>query len=433
MKFLIFGKFSFNHLYFLFYPLCSLGRDILTNFLDEHKVAKVFYLMYIAILSRFLAFIPHLIEKKLSKKKKVEHKNEKGEHKVGYIYNDIQKRLSKNLIKSTLRVAILEFLAEALICIFYFINNKPEVSYIYPMQLFLVINTTTQYIVGHFVLNYHFYKHHILSFVINIFVVAIFLVFDIIEIVNKKITDYQYYIYIIMRLIKLVLFSLEDNYSKQVLHTQFVSPFSLMIFSGIFETIFLLIFSIPFIFIKTRDTGVSIFIDFKEYLKGTNLLISFGILFCEFFFQIFISIIIDRFSPSHLPLGFIIISFLNNIYQIIKNAIKKEETKWNIYLYFLFYIILFIGAMIHNEIFIINKWGFNSNTKLFLIYKLQEEKKISLIKENEDYDDENSGTLGEHQQEIIPLEDISSLNSITVLIRKTHFLSPKIYYNKIVL
>ena len=185
-----------------------------------------------------------------------------------------------------------------------------------------------------------------------------------------------------------------------------------MLFNGIFETLLLLIFSIPFIFLPTRDTKVSVFIDFKEYLKGTNLLISFGILFCEFFFQIFISIIIDRFSPSHLPLGFIIISFLNNIYQIIKNAIKKEETKWNIYLYFLFYIILFIGAMIHNEIFIINKWGFNSNTKLFLIYKLQEEKKISLIKENEDYDDENSGTLGEHQQEIIPLEDISSLNSI---------------------
>ena len=407
MKFLIFGKFSFNHIYFLFYPLCTLGRDILTDILEDQKVAKHFYLIYLAILSRFLAIIPHLIKKKLSKRKKDEHTDKNNENEVKYRYTNIKNRLNKNLIKSILRVAILEFLAEALICIFYFINNKPEVSYIYPMKIFLVINTTTQYIVSHFVLNYHFYKHHFLSFGINIFVVVIFLVFDIIEIVNKKITDYQYYIYMIMRIIKLVLFSFEDNYSKQVLHTQFVSPFSLMIFSGIFETIFLLIFSIPFIFLKTRDTGVSIFIDFKEYLKGINLLISFGILFCDFFFQTFVLIIIDRFSPSHLPLGFLIYSIFNNIYQIIKNAIEKKETKWNVYLYFLFYIILFIGAMIHNEIFIINKWGFNLNTKLFLNYKLDEERKISFNKENEDDDVENSENLGDQQHKLIPLEDIS--------------------------
>ena len=152
---------------------------------------------------------------------------------------------------------------------------------------------------------------------------------------------------------------------------------------------------------------MSIFIDFKEYLKGINLLISFGILFCDFFFQTFVLIIIDRFSPSHLPLGFLIYSIFNNIYQIIKNAIEKKETKWNIYLYFLFYIILFIGAMIHNEIFIINKWGFNLNTKLFLNYKLDEERKISFNKENEDDDDENSENLGDQQHKLIPLEDIS--------------------------
>ena len=195
------------------------------------------------------------------------------------------------------------------------------------MQIFLVINTMTQYIVSYFVLNYHFYKHHILSFVINIFVVAIFLAFDIIEIVDRKITDYQYYIFIFIRMIKLFLFALDDNYSKQVFHTHFLSPFSLMLFNGIFETLFLLIFSIPFIFLKTRDTGVSIFIDFKEYLKGINLLISFGILFCNFFFQTFVLIIIDRFSPSHLALGFIIYSFCYNIFHIIMNIRKNKENK----------------------------------------------------------------------------------------------------------
>ena len=405
MKFIIFGKFSFNHIYFLFYPLCTLARDLLTDTLNKKQIARHFYLMYIAILSQFLAFIPYLIHKRLSKRKNEENIIQNREYKVEYIYNDNKRNISKGLIMSTLKVAIFEILAESLICIFYFINNKPEVSITYSMQVFLVINTTTQYIVSYCVINYNFYKHHILAFVINIFVVSIFLIFDIIEIVDKKISYYQYYIYIMLRILKLILFSLEDNFSKIALHKHFISTFYLMLFNFFYGTLFLLVFSIPFIFLKTRDTGVSIFVDFKEFLTGINLLISFGILFCDFFFQTFVLIVIDRFSPSHLPLGFLIYSFFYTIYRIIKNIIDKKENKWYIYLYFLFYVILFIGAMIHNEIFIINKWGFNSNTKLFLNYKLNEEKKISVNKENDDDEDENSENIGE--QQILPLKDIS--------------------------
>ena len=180
-----------------------------------------------------------------------------------------------------------------------------------------------------------------------------------------------------------------------------------MLFSGFYEIIFLLIFSIPFIFFKASDTGVLIFVDFLEYLKGINLLISFGILFCDFFFQTFVLIIIDRFSPSHVPLGFIIYTFCFNIYRIIKYIINDKEINWKIYFYFLLYIILFIGAMIHNEIFIINKWGFNTNTKLFLNFKLDEERTISIIDENDDNEDEDIEKIVEQQQNILPSEDNS--------------------------
>ena len=145
-------------------------------------------------------------------------------------------------------------------------------------------------------------------------------------------------------------------------------------------------------------------------MKGINLLISFGILFCNFFFQTFVLIIIDRFSPSHLALGFIIYSFCYNIFHIIQHIIQNKENKWNIYVYFLFYIILFIGAMIHNEIFIINKWGFNLNTKLFLNFKLDEEIKNSLIKENEDNEDEDTENIGEQNQDTLISQDISQDN-----------------------
>jgi len=41
------------------------------------------------------------------------------------------------------------------------------------------------------------------------------------------------------------------------------------------------------------------------------------------------------------------------------------------------YIILFVAAMIHNEIFIITKCGLGDNTLLFLEEKLKEEKLLS--------------------------------------------------------
>ena len=152
-----------------------------------------------------------------------------------------------------------------------------------------------------------------------------------------------------MRILKLFLFSFEDNYAKHALYTEFLNPFSLMVYMAIIESILLLIFSIPFIYIKTRDTNEIIFVDFVEYLKGTNFLLSLGILISNYLFETFLLIIIDKFSPSHLPLGFIFFSFCNNIYSLIKNTLNNKENKYYYYTNILLYIIIFIGAMIHNE------------------------------------------------------------------------------------
>jgi len=326
MKFIILGKFSFNHIYFLFYALFTVTREILNDYLreDSNIISQQFYLMYLTIISRYLAIIPHLINKRLSKRinqeQPKENTNEKG---IYYIYNDatdISNEISKKLYLSTLRVSIFEFLAQSLLCIFYFFNDKPEVISYYSLQIYLIFNTITQYFVSYLVLNFQFYKHHYLSLGINLFCIFIFLIIDIIEIINQKISDYQFYILIFMRLVKLLLYAFEDNYAKQVLYTEFISPFALMLSMAIYETVIIIFFSIPFIFIKTNYSGESIFVDFAEYLKGTKLLLSIIIFICSFSYEVFLLIIIDRFSPSHLPFGFILHSLFSDIYKIIKNS-----------------------------------------------------------------------------------------------------------------
>ena len=181
-----------------------------------------------------------------------------------------------------------------------------------------------------------------------------------------------------------------------------------MIFMAIEETIFLIISSIPFIFIKSNTSNKIVFEDFLGFLSGINLLYSIVIFLSNFFHEAFLLIIIDRFSPSHLPLGFIMNSFLYNIYRIIKNKIKGNKIEFFLYAYIFIYAILFIAAMIHNEIFIINLCGFNANTKLFLDDKVKQERKESEIFANDEefYDDEEQ--TPQTEEKLTLLEDKSS-------------------------
>jgi hypothetical protein len=274
--------------------------------------------------------------------------------------------------------------------------------------MFLIFNTMTQYLFSYFILNYHFYKHHYLSFGINIFGIIILIINDIILIIYKDISDYQYFILIIMRLVKLILFACGDNYAKYTLNTELINPFSLMLSMALYETIFALIFSIPFTFLKTREEEVYIFVEMLEYFKGTQILVTIGLFISCFSYEAFLLIIIDRFSPSHLPLAFLLSSFLYNLYFLINQYIKNYVVSYYIYLKFAFYVILFIAAMIHNEVIIINKCGFNKSTKMFLDMKLNEEiKEYKLSFDEDETEFDNQITLNE---KTLSMEDMISID-----------------------
>lgn len=266
-----------------------------------------------------------------------------------------------------------------------------------------------QYIVSYFVLKTYFYKHHYLSFSINFFCIFIFLIIDIITIVENEIRDYQYYILIIMRLFRLTCFAFGDGYSKKVLYSEFLSPYSLLLYKAIYETIFLIIISIPFIFLKTNDLYIdndNIFKGFPEHMSGMKLLYSFCFMICQFFYNLFLMIIIDRFSPSHLPLAYFLESLGFAIYDIITKLISGKEIDWLSYINFVVYIILFIGAMIHNEIIIINRCGLSKNTKMFLNIELDGEVEDSQLPiDDESSKFENQATINGY---MIPLQEKAS-------------------------
>ena len=403
MKCIIFQKFTLNYLFFLFFLVILIIRSLLKDSLFEHKNTKseYFLLMYMAVLSHFLAIIPFWISKYLSKRKNENQENEKQENEKPMDINENKivlihtKNKKKYLFKYTIIVSIFDFAGEASIFLFYVINNKKEVISLYSLNVNLIFNTVFQYIASYILLKAYFYKHHWLSMFMNIFCVLITLSMDIVMITQLSITDYRYYIFVLIRLIRIIIFAFKNSYTKIVFNSELLTPYSLLLYKAVYETIFLAIFSIPFIFIKITEDNINyenIFVGFKEYLTGIKFLYSFLLLFCNFFYRLFIMIIIDRFSPSHLPLAHTLESFGLSLSNIIKLAIKHGHIIWDDYAMFGVYIILFIAAMIHNEIFIINKWGLNEKTKYFLDIKLDEEKKNQYLlskEENEDDEEDN--------------------------------------------
>ena len=403
MEIITFQKFSWNHIFFFTYFIISFSRARLTDPLFEENVQKsgYFFMMYTTTLSHYLSIIPQLIIKYLSKRQKTEEvKNNKNQNYL--IYNDADDYKGRGLFKSTILVSIFDFSADALINIFYFINDEDKVFSKYTLNTYLLFNTFTQYITSYFILKSYFYKHHYLSFLINAFCIMITLIIDIIRIIDLNIEQYIFYIYVFIRLIRAVLFCFGDAFSKMALYSAFLSPFSLLLFKAFYETVFLIVFSIPFIFLKTSDLYVdneSIFIGYKEYLRGIKLLYSILLFIADYLYDLNLMIIIDKFSPSHLPLAYIFESFGITIYKLIRDAVRGDKFSWNYCAQLPLYIILFIGAMIHNEIFIINKWELNLKTKLYLDAKFKEENLNSGIILEDNEEEENSNQKEDENDE----------------------------------
>ena len=188
---------------------------------------------------------------------------------------------------------------------------------------------------------------------------------------------------------------------------EFLSPYSLLIYKGIFQIIFLVFLSIPLIFIETKDANdnykksiifTRIFKSFNYYhvIKNISLMIT------NFFYNILIWIIIDKFSPSHIGMANILESFGASLYLIIFE--KEKSNNWTLVVTFTIYFFLIIGTFIHNEFFVINVCGLGENTNLFLDYKAKLDLLQSQEKGDSSYSVNNSNEEKENEDDSLLFE-----------------------------
>ena len=248
MKLLTFQKPNKFHFLFLAYFIVIFIREIINRVLkgSGNRKADNFFIFHVYIISHIISFIPSLISRHLSKK--IE-KSDTNKIIANYIANKIPKKYKwKNIIKSILIVSLFGFFAEVPMYLVSIISNVYD-NILYRLGVHSILNAVLIYIFGYCILKIYFYKHHYLSFGINSICFLTSLIIDIMQLIKLKIHYYSYYIYITVRVLRLILHCLLYCFSKKEFESSLLTPYSIIAFRSIFETIFLCAFSIPFAFI----------------------------------------------------------------------------------------------------------------------------------------------------------------------------------------
>ena len=374
----------------------------------KNYISKEIIDIYSFNLSDFIAIIPYFIRKKLSQSNneiKNEEKNnndendENNEHKEHeeLIYNETKLSETKNKQKKILfyliLIGALDVLKQFVFITYYLIfNNKSYV--LFPFNYTVIFDIILQFVCSYLILRIHFYKLQHFSLYLNVVILIIILALDLVDILIFK--NPKWHIYLFYP-IYLIFFCLEYVYGKRVILFGYISIYISIIIKGVIKFIFVIVFSL-FVFIFDKEILLNFFLYFKDTKR---ILLIIAKIITNFFTELSMWIIIDRFSPNYTPLIIIgdeICNFINDLITT-KNFLKMKGHK---YIRIVLYIISFIGVILHNEIVVINILGLGSDTKYFYdaLVKNEEEysnaddpdilKKFETIDFNEYKDDDST-------------------------------------------
>ena len=369
MALLIFPDLSYNHIFFLLFFISFFLKSLMNQLIkdEENKTnrdrnIRSFFNIFIYTISDFFSIILLIIEKKRSKKKLTLTNEEKkiresSKSNIKYIYDYNNRKYSKILL-FFLRIFLISFtdlLAQFSILLFFLLNksSQPYLDYL------LIFNILFQYLFCKIFLKTRYYRHHVLSFIINGIGLLLLSIITHCNDKNFKLNG-TYIIFASVMIFKTACYSFGNVIGKFSLTKDYLSPLSLLLYKGLIEIILLLIFSIPFYFLKLSNDDKILFKGFDFYFKNKNILFYYILLMIfNFLYNVFIWTITDKFSPSHLTMTYILEYIASQLFNIIYFLEVNLNT-----IDFIIYFLLIIGAAIHNEIIIINFCKLNEHTKM---------------------------------------------------------------------
>ena len=394
-KYILFPKPHLNHLLFLFYFISSVVKQgILKDFKGKDNLSIPFFKLFVYDIGDFISIIPHILRKKKIKSK-IENTNPNraiSKESIEFIYTNIKTEkfeYSKNRILLHLfLISIFDFIAQISTVIYYLVKQKQQLEVKQAnLNSMLIFNVFFLFIFSRILLHTPFYRHHYLSFIIFFICLIVLIVLDFLEIKSEnKDKIVISIIYLSIRIFGALLYSIEDVIAKIMFLYYYFSPYSLLLSKALIQLVYLIIFSIPFTFVKFKDEKgeeMLLFSMFGGIFENKIYILLYIIyLINSFFYNSINFLLIDEFSPNHSAIAKIFENFGIFLTNIITENINSAH---NLVTRIFMYIFLILGSFIYNEFLVINICGLGSNTKLFLEYK--EKRELSLIDIYGDEDD----------------------------------------------
>ena len=377
-KYFFVEKPHLKHFLFLFFFIISIAKNAIQDtFSKTNNLSSPFLKVYIYIIADFLNFIPFIIVKIRTKRIRPDS-NIHSNNDVELIYVNQESFTNKKKILNIITFASVDYIAQISMVIYYLIKQEYKFD-VKEVNLNSLLIFTILFIIllSKLMLHTQFYRHHYFSSFIIILCLCVLVILDIIQ-MNKEQEGNKLLanIYLILRIFRVFLYSLEDVIGKLILLYQYFTTYSLLLNKSIIQIILSIIFSFPFIFVKIKDeenNQRSIYEMIGEIFDDKlNILKYFFFTIISFFYNILCWQIIDVFSPNHFCVAQVFEGFGLLIMNLIGNSLSYDS-----YLRIFMYILLILISCIYNEFLVINICGLAKDTKLFLDFKEEDDKLLS--------------------------------------------------------
>ena len=261
-----------------------------------------------------------------------------------------------SFMKIMIKIVSVDYFCQLLFLIFSLIFKKDEIIPRKNNNYLLIIDILSRFIFCRLILDTYFYKHHIVSMLINLVVFIILGLFDIYNIFKQ--VDMEISIFFSFLIIQTIAYSMEDVLNKIALSRESLTPYSLLYYKGIMEIPFLIITTIIVLYFQnTFNDFSSLDPEYQKYvLVRRSLFIILNILR-----SIFLVKVIDKFSSQHLS----ILKVLESIFMFVYFLIHHDYKDNIIYIPIISvsFIIIVFTSLVYNEIIVINLCGLQDYTQ----------------------------------------------------------------------
>ena len=312
-KYILFPKPNLKHLLFLFFLIIAcLKKGVQIYFEQNQKLAIEFLKLYMYNVGDFFSIIPFMIMKKRMRNRRpvFEIKNTIASFYLQYKkFDPDSKKFKRKTLRNLFIFSVVDFIAQISSVIYYVVKEDQKLVVKQAnLNATLIFNVISVIIFSLLILHTKFYKHHVFAFSIDAICFIVLSIIDLTKIFNASgENNAMLFIYISIKILSGLLYSLENVIAKYTFLFNFVSTYGLLLTKSLFHFIFLILFSCPFISKKIENENGESRIIFSMIADIFNdkryIFIVIGYTIISFFYNNLLFKIIDYFSPNHFTIS----------------------------------------------------------------------------------------------------------------------------------